>query len=233
MENVTDALRMASAALLFVIAFTVTMVMFSQARQSTDSVVGHLNAKEYLPKMDSLDTNITREVGIETLIPTLYRYAQSDENIQIRIVDPAKRAQTADQSGEVQIFDTNIESQMRNKSYGIASSNVGYNTAYIDELYKKYDDPSRPAYLFGAPWYSQGYSYILERINAYVYGKKMEHINEVDYTTDSNLKMYFNKRFDESYVEYRTSGEVYIDEFGEEIVKIPAGTKIIITYTVK
>lgn len=232
MENVTDALRMASAALLFVIAFTVTMVMFSQARQSTDSVVGHLNAKEYLPKIDSLDTNITREVGIETVIPTLYRYAQSDENIQIRIVDPRKASQTADNSGEVQIFDTNIESQMRNKTYGTTSSSVGYNTAYIDELYNKYDNPSRPAYLFGAPWYSQGYSYILERINAYIYGEKMEHCDSVDYNA-SNLKAYFNNKFYESYLEYRTSGEVYVDELGEEIVKIPAGTKIIITYTVK
>ena len=231
MENVTDALKMASAALLFVIAFTVTMVMFSQARQSTDSVVGHLNAKDYLPKIESLDDNITREVGIETVIPTLYRYAQSDENIQIRIVDSTKRTKTANNSGEVQIFDTNIESQMKNKSYGTSATSSD-TSAYIDELYKRYDNENYLAYLFGAPWYSQGSSYILERINAYIYGDKMEHFTEVDYK-DSNLKQYFNSTFEESYIEYRTSGDVFVDEFGEEIVTIPAGTKIIITYTVK
>ena len=227
MENITDALKMASAALLFVIAFSITMVMFSRARQTTDKVVGHINVRDYLPKVDSLKDNITREVGIETVVPTLFRYAQSDDNIQIRICD--------DDGKELQIFDTNIESQMNNETS---------TDAYLQKLKERYNDSTKKPFLFGAPWYSQGSSYILERINAFIYGLQMEHFSNVNYGEASsyaypslkNLKAgqdTFNSRFYESYLEYRTSGSVSVDEYGEEIVTIPAGTKIIITYTLK
>ena len=46
MENITDALKMGAAALIFIVAFSVTMVMFSQARETTDKVVGSINLNE-------------------------------------------------------------------------------------------------------------------------------------------------------------------------------------------
>ncbi len=35
-------------------------------------------------KVEPLDNNVTRKVGIETVIPTIYRYAQADANIRIK-----------------------------------------------------------------------------------------------------------------------------------------------------
>ena len=220
MENITDALKMAAAALIFIVAFSVTMVMFSQARETTDKVVGSINLNDYLPKIEGLGNHITREVGIETVIPTLYRYAHSDDNIRIRILSSAGE--------ELQVFDTNIESQIGKITFD--SSSNDYN--YLNSINEKYNDTRKKAYMFGAPWYNQGSAYILERINAYIYGTKMKHFPKVDYSSN-NLMSYANSRFEETYLEYRTDGVVSVDEYGEEIVTRPASTKIIITYKIK
>ena len=47
----------------------------------------------------------------------------------------------------------------------------------------------------------------------------------------NNLIKYKDREFIESYLEYRTSGHVQTDKYGEEITLVPASTKIIITYT--
>lgn len=225
MENVTDALKMAGAALLFILAFSVTMVMFSQARQTTDAIIGRINLTEYLPKIEGIkENNETRIVGIETVIPTLYRYPQSDGTVQIRIVDS--------EGTELQVFDVGIESQVSTMTLDKNANNY----AYLKHLNDSYNNDKLPAYMFGAPWNSQGSTYLMERINAYIFGKKMEHFTEVDYssTTGNNnyLMKYAKKRFKESYLEYRTGGNVSVDEYGEEVVTLQPSTKIIITYTI-
>lgn len=214
MENAVDALKMAGAALLFIIAFSISMMMFSRARETTDAVLDNLRIKDFFPKVESLSTNITRKVGIETIIPTLYRYAQSDDNIRVRIL-----SQTGE---ELQVFDQEIESIVR-----LGSPSDEY------EIYiaQQYNNPAKPAYMFQAPWQGQVSQYRLERINAYINGTTAKHMPNLNYTSN-NLKRYHDKIFEESYLEYRTSGKVYTDELGEEIVTIPASTKIVITYQI-
>lgn len=225
MENITDALKMGAAALIFIIAFSVTMVMFSQARQTTDKIVGRLNLSEYLPKVESLgEANLTRIVGIETVIPTIYRYFQSDDDIQIKIM----------KDGELfQIFDTTIEDLA---PFSLEDA-TAKDKAYYDKLAKQFGDPNKKAYLFGALWSGQDNdTYYLDRINSYIYGKKSKYFQDIDYSTREYLMKYSNPtkyEFEESYLEYRTDGEVSIDEYGEEIVTRPANTKVIITYTIK
>lgn len=224
MENAVDALKMAGAAMLFIIAFTIAMMMFSKARQTTDAVLDNLRIKEFFPKVESLSTNTTREVGIETIIPTLYRYAQSDDNIRIKIL--------ARDGTELQVFDQEIESIVRR-----GSPSNDYERYIADQ----YNNQTKPAYMFQAPWQGQVSQYRLERINAYINGTKAKHMPSVDYSSSSitpsarnnNLMAHKDEMFEESYIEYRTSGQVYTDEFGEEIVTIPASTKIIITYKIK
>lgn len=228
MENVADALTMASAALLFVLAFSLTMVLFSKAKETSDLMVEHLNVQEYLPKMGSVQNNVTREVGIETVVPTIYRYAQNDGSLQIRICDT--------DGSELQVFDANIDQQMNNISQNKGSSK-STNEIYVEKLNEKYNDENKQPYLFGAPWRGQGTDYTLERINAYIFSTGMKHLPKVKYSEDKTghqgLKAYFSRRFEESYIEYRNKGNVYVDEYGEEINITESGTKIIITYKVK
>lgn len=226
MENVADALKMAGAALIFIIAFTIAMTMFTRAKQTTDSVLSNLQLENFFPKVQALGENETREVGIETIIPTLYRYCQSDDNIQIRILD--------ENDNELQIFDQEIESLIQS---GLNVQNTSENYAYYNKLKTKYANRNTKTYMFGAPWANQNKQYYLERINAYIYGTQAKHMPDVNYSGEGTtgargnyLMKYKDRNFKESYLEYRTSGHVYTDDFGEEIVVIPASMKIVITY---
>lgn len=224
MENITDALKMAGAAMLFIIAFSITIMLFTKARQTTDAVLDNLKLSDFFPKVEALEENTTREVGIETIIPTLYRYCQADDNIRIRILDT--------DGNELQVFDQEIESLVLK---GLEDKTG--DTKYYNYLKNLYDTPTEKAYMFGAPWADQNKQYYLERINAYIYGTKTEHMRNVDYTQtpyrNAILTNYKDKKFEESYLEYRTNGIVYTDNYGEEIVMQHAETKVIITYRLK
>ncbi len=221
MENAVDALKMAGAAMLFVLAFSIAMFMFSKARTTTDVVLDNLKLEDYFSRVEPLKGNETRKVGIESIIPTLYRYCQSDDNIMIRIID---------ENGEdLQIFDKNIESIAHNQ---FEASNPEDQT-YYNRLKALYGDSNKKAYLFGAPWDNKNLNpYYIERINSYIYGIESEHMPSLSTKYQSNnLIKYQDREFIESYLEYRTSGHVQTDEYGEEITLVPASTKIIITYT--
>lgn len=87
MENASDAIIMAGAVLIFVIALTVAMTVFSQARATIDTVVyasDRTNYYEYL-EMDISNNIKNRIVGLETIIPTLYKYYK--ENYTVVFLD--------------------------------------------------------------------------------------------------------------------------------------------------
>lgn len=218
MENITDALKMAGAALLFVIAFTVSMILISKTRETSDNILDNLRLKDFFPQVEALEERTTREVGIETIIPTLYRYCQSDGSLRIRILNNSGE--------ELQVFDTGIEAIIRR--------DPDLTKPYEAVINSKYNTPGRPAYMFEAPWEGQNQeTYRLERVNAYINGTVSKHMPSVNYTGNGLIANYGNSIFEESYLEYRTSGQVYIDDYGEEIVTIPAKKKIIITYKLK
>lgn len=87
MENASDAIIMAGAVLIFVIALTVAMTVFSQARATVDTVVyasDRTNHYEYLD-IDISNNIKNRIVGLETIIPTLYKYYK--ENYTVVFLD--------------------------------------------------------------------------------------------------------------------------------------------------
>ena len=75
MENAAEALKMAGAVMLFVLALSIILFSFSQARQSADTILdyrdretGYIDAQNYY-QMEGTE----REVGLETVIPTIFR----------------------------------------------------------------------------------------------------------------------------------------------------------------
>lgn len=60
MENAVDALKMAGAAMLFVLAFSIAMFMFSKARTTTDAVLDNLKLEDYFSRVEPLKGNETR-----------------------------------------------------------------------------------------------------------------------------------------------------------------------------
>jgi hypothetical protein len=172
--------------------------------------------------------NITREVGLETVIPTIYRYSNQDTALRVVIKD--KNGQ------DLQVFDTAIETAIQ--------SQEGLGTPYYDDyLMSKYGDLSKPTYMFKAPW-ANNKAKTLERINCYITGQEPNLLRNTELTEHGpykssgiyrNLLSYnstgYHQGYLETYVEYRTSGTILIDDYGEEIVtQQPSGTFKIITY---
>ena len=75
MENAADAIKMAGAVLLFVLALSIIIPFFSQARETTDLILDardrettYLNGNYYYKA-----TGNERQIGWETIVPTVMR----------------------------------------------------------------------------------------------------------------------------------------------------------------
>ena len=72
MENAADALKMAAAVLVFVMALGIGISSFSQARVAADTLIRYTDRDSVTQYAEDIGTR-TRFVGKETIIPTIYR----------------------------------------------------------------------------------------------------------------------------------------------------------------
>lgn len=90
MENAIDALKIAFAVLVFVIALTLTFSVIGQARVTSDIVLtvnDKTNYYEYVDENDSNAIGKDRIVDFETILPTIYRYAKEQYAVTILNTD--------------------------------------------------------------------------------------------------------------------------------------------------
>lgn len=75
MENATDALKMAGAVLLFVLAISIIILSFGQVRESADTIIDYRDREtSYIDGNFYYDgKDYSRIVGLETIIPSVYR----------------------------------------------------------------------------------------------------------------------------------------------------------------
>ena len=79
MENGIEALKIASSMLIFVLAITITISTFTTATQAINNILNMKDADEYVTDANGNYINFvsfnggTREVGVETIIPAIYR----------------------------------------------------------------------------------------------------------------------------------------------------------------
>lgn len=82
MENATHAFFIAFAVMVFAIALTVSMVSFGKVRQTADLILyteDETNYYEYIGAIGKAAEN--RIVGLETIIPTLYKYYKENYTV--------------------------------------------------------------------------------------------------------------------------------------------------------
>ena len=84
MENVAEALKMAFAVLMFVLALTLCISSFSQAREAVDSIIT-IKDRETSYTYVTASKDGTRTVGAETIVPTLYKAYK--ENFEVHFLD--------------------------------------------------------------------------------------------------------------------------------------------------
>lgn len=100
MENAAEALKMAFAIILLVLALSVSMFLFSKARSTAQVLLQRSDPTEYYDYINytKADLSGNRVVGFETIIPTLYKYDK--ENYEI-----AFKKGTLNDNGSVEITD--------------------------------------------------------------------------------------------------------------------------------
>lgn len=259
MENALDALKTAFAVLVFVIAITLAFSVFAQARATSDIIFMMKDKdKDYredigLEDLTFIANNTTenRIVGLETIIPSIYRYEKEHYGITIK-----------DKSGNIIArFDVESESiinqwkQIR-KEYTKATNAEKESTSYYK--YKKYlntnlgfnldlnssseasDEQFTNLYKlskygdvpYGAPW--AGYQMqTIQRIDADMNGQTVVFQNGAKEYKGKNLQSKYEKaKFKEEFKTIVTTGITYKDE-EEEIVITPGTTKLEIIYTMQ
>lgn len=84
MENASEALIMAFGVLIFVLALSISISVFTQARVAVDAVVDTVQEKESFVK----DGNGgTRTVGVDTIVSTMYRAYKENFKIYFYGID--------------------------------------------------------------------------------------------------------------------------------------------------
>jgi len=241
MENLTHAIYMAFAGLVLILAFSVSMYLVNKLNSTAKTVVNKLDDTSYYDTLSltdwignnaSNDYKVSRVVGYETIIPSLYRYYK--ESFAVKILDVDGKL--------LQYFDTTTEYDVMNaKTTELSASNPA-----LDELTRKrylalislYDVSTEPYYMYGAPWQGDINKDAKTRVDMYVKGEKgYIHNNLVDYTGDKrslrSLKNQNITKFKEIFSQYAYEGDTITDE-NDELVSVTGSkqisTKIVITY---
>ena len=95
MENAADALRMAFAMFVFVLAIGIAFAVFSQARAVADIVLfytDNTNFEQYTEGGNDTD----RIVGLETVVPTIKRYIENNEGYSVKVIISNSKTYTFD-----------------------------------------------------------------------------------------------------------------------------------------
>lgn len=214
MENVTEGMYISVSILIFVLAISLTMYLFSQLTKTADVVYGEALRPRYYSEIEiersGTDIGSKRIVGKNDIIASLYRYPI--QTVAVTILDRDGK--------EYQVFDKYIESQVRNLS---SKRQIDLNAIDKDFL-DKYNKENTNLYLFAAPWIGSTQAH-RERVDlfvnsedGYINGKPVKYKNKGLNKLDSD-------KFLETILTYKISGEgLYDPETGIEVVTSESGT---------
>ena len=218
MDNAVEAMKMAFAMIVFIIALSATMYLLNTASSTSQLLLYYADESNYLDNIDVIGDVRKRNVNVETIIPTLYRYYK--ENFAVQIYNL---------SGDlVQIFDVNIEGKLRRA----AGTTLAQRTEEQKALVSLYGDTSLTTtnpYLFEAPWIGNTSKDIKTRVDLYVKGE-CAYINgtKVDYRLNSLLgenSFRDNPLFEEEFIQYTYKGDTISVGEGEDTETITGNSK--------
>ena len=163
MENASQALIIAFSIIIFVIALTISISMFSMARATSDFVIFKSDKTNYYEynRVDETSKRNARVVSMEAIVPTLYRYYK--ENYRVEFYDNAGKQLEIYESagnpiyyfdvddeiergepwiGSQESFKNNVDKIVKEKlipSYG----NDRFEEKYSTEIFTKNDDTGK------------------------------------------------------------------------------------------
>ena len=238
MENAVDALKIAFAVFVFTMALSLAMYMFSEAKATGDIVLARSDVTGYMDytELEDIQEGVTvigtdRVVGLETIIPTLYKYYKENYTVIFRDVNGQplelyttqteprlwspgyiNKYYTNDQDLKICSFDVDEESRRREPWTG-GSTNI--NTNY----YKLNLDMFLSGGTFTAPS-GNGMDYNYSDININGWGSK-----------EGFADKYKDARFRESLGQYTYSEQTTQEQQTEGLPETKQKTKRVIIYT--
>ena len=218
MDNAVEAMNMAFAMIVFIIALSATMYLLNTAASTSQLLLYYTDESNYLDNIDVIGDVRKRRVNVESMIPTLYRYYK--ENFAVQIYNL---------SGEmVQIFDVNIEGKLRRAAGTTLARRTEEQKALVS-LYGDTNLTSTNPYLFEAPWIGNTSKDIKTRVDLYIKGE-CAYINgtKVDYTQNSllgNNSFRDNPQFEEEFIQYTYKGDTISAGEGEDTETITGNSK--------
>lgn len=112
MENATEALHMGVSVLIFVIALTISINAFSQARQTTQMILNYRD-REYDYSYVEDNGTTQRVVSAETIVPSIYKAYKENYKIVFKgLTEPLYKKAKIDNSlaqEEVPIYSIDLE----------------------------------------------------------------------------------------------------------------------------
>ena len=82
MENVTEALKIAFGVMMFVLALTLSISSFSQAREAIDNVIMMKDREQEYTYVETAANLKNRLVSSETIIPTIYKAYKENFSVE-------------------------------------------------------------------------------------------------------------------------------------------------------
>lgn len=263
-ENIADALLMAASVLIFVIALTVVFSLISQAKTTADTVLySYDDTKYYIDDLEGItfttanESDRNRTVNMETIIPTVYRYAKEHYGVTIFDKDGTIIARFDETTESIvqnwpNYLTRNIEACEKHYNYlkdlAIAA-NLGneFENKYKDNVENKYDKLTKlweeiysltartsgnVNILYGTPWLGTE-SQIAQRLNS-DFGKENAVYSTGTHSARKLLEKYDDKNFREIYLFISDDSGIEKDELtGDSVVVQSTTTKLEIIYVLK
>ena len=251
MENATEALMMGFAVLIFVIALTVGITVFSQVKGVSDIVLYSSDKTSYYDYQEAEGkASQNRIVGLETIIPTLYKYYKENYTVLFRqgtyneetgefgktTYLPIYKTPSKYETGTTMLWGKNYDTIMKNKYTPYLEG--GYNKKGNNEIFS-FDLEEET--LRHEPW-TGSYDKTKENIDCMLYGNVYKNPNnnsdyikyyESPLMNGGFIAKYKNRKFVETVGEYTySSSQASETEEGSSISSlVKPKTKRVIIYT--
>ncbi len=249
MENAVDAIKIAFGLLVFAIAIALTFSVVGQVRATSD-IIFTLNDKtsfyEYATEID-YNTEINRIVGLETILPTIHRYAK--EQYAVTIFDTQGNAivrydlytegfmsnwneilKRMNLNDENAINTYNQVKERLDQVQYVVNKELNKNIDIMDSLNSKlyYGKSDISSINIVSPWMGDPDNDTVDRIKADMPTNGTYEKNGITYY-GKNLLQYKDRTFKEKFIEISTSGETVTDG-SDEIETIKGNKKLEIIY---
>lgn len=124
MENATDALKMAGAVLIFVLAISITILSFGQVRETADIILDYKDRETTYTYYETVPGQYERTVNLETMIPAIFRAYLENYKIVFEGLDkPIYTIKNGSTGEQIEKFSLDLETNQNTEWKNVVLAN--------------------------------------------------------------------------------------------------------------